>query len=111
MRKRIRNERRVELFYENHRFYDVRRWMIAKKGDGANVTGMNSLPVIQELEKAAQQSGLNLNVPSESKQVGLSVFYKRSKLMKRVFEDKHYLFPIPQTEIDKNKNLIQNHGW
>ena len=31
--------------------------------------------------------------------------------MKRVFEDKHYLFPIPQTEIDKNKNLIQNHGW
>lgn len=67
--------------------------------------------LIQELEKAAQQSGLNLNVPSESKQVGLSVFYKRSKLMKRVFEDKHYLFPIPQTEIDKNKNLIQNHGW
>lgn len=31
MRKRIRNERRVELFYENHRFYDVRRWMIAKR--------------------------------------------------------------------------------
>lgn len=51
MRKRIRNERRVELFYENHRFYDVRRWMIAKKVDGANVTGMNSLPVIQELER------------------------------------------------------------
>lgn len=111
MRKRIRNERRVELFYENHRFYDVRRWMIAKKVDGSNVTGMNSLPVMDELEKAAQASGLNLSVPSESKQVGLSVFYKRSKLMKRVFEDKHYLFPIPQTEIDKNKNLVQNHGW
>ena len=111
MRKRIRNERRVELFYENHRFYDVRRWMIAKKVDGSNVTGMNSLPAMDELEKAAQASGLNLSVPSESKQVGLSVFYKRSKLMKRVFEDKHYLFPIPQTEIDKNKNLVQNHGW
>ncbi len=111
MRKRIRNERRVELFYENHRFYDVRRWMIAEKVDGATVTGMNSLPAMAELEAAAAANGWDLNDPADSKQAGLSVFYKRTKLMDRVFEDKHYLFPIPQVEMDKNPNLIQNHEW
>ena len=30
----------------------------------------------------------------------------------RVFDKaKHYLFPIPQSEIDKNRNLVQNPGW
>lgn len=111
MRKRIRNERRVELFFENHRFYDVRRWMIAKKVDGGIVTGMNTLPTIGELEEAAAENGWDLNNPAESKQAGLAVYYKRTVRMKRVFEDKHYLFPIPQVEIDKNKNLVQNHGW
>lgn len=111
MRKRIRNERRVELFFENHRFYDVRRWKIAHKTDGTYVTGMNTLPTVEELQEAALQQGLDLNKPEESKQVGLSVYYKRTKRMKRIFEDKHYLFPIPQVEIDKNKNLVQNYGW
>jgi hypothetical protein len=111
MRQRIRNERRVELFFESHRFWDVRRWMIAKTVDGTTVHGMNSLPQISELEEAAAANGLDLTKPAESKLAGLAVFYKRTKYMDRVFQDKHYLFPIPQTEIDRNNKLVQNYGW
>ena len=31
--------------------------------------------------------------------------------MKKVFMQKMYLWPIPQSEMDKNKNLVQNPGW
>lgn len=67
--------------------------------------------ICAECDEAATENGWDLNNPAESKQAGLAVYYKRTVRMKRVFEDKHYLFPIPQVEIDKNKNLVQNHGW
>lgn len=85
MRNKIRQERRVELAFENHRFWDVRRWKIAEIVDNkkvhkitVNADGTYSYPVFQN----------------------------------RVFDKaKHYLFPIPQSEIDKNRNLVQNPGW
>ena len=85
MREKIRHERRIELCFENHRFWDVRRWKIAETVDNATVhrvtvaaDGTISYPVFQN----------------------------------RVFEaPKHYLFPIPQSEIDKNRLLEQNPGW
>ena len=85
MRERIRHERRIELCYENHRFWDVRRWMIAEDVDNKTVhrvmvaaDGTITYPVFQH----------------------------------RTFDpSKHYLFPIPQSEIDKNRLLEQNPGW
>lgn len=109
MRKRIRNERRVELAFESHRFYDVRRWMIAgdnggnKGTDNRVVYGMNNRPSQEELEA----TGLNW----KSEEAGVAVFYKRTPMQTRIFQDKHYLFPIPKSEIDKNPNLKQNYGW
>lgn len=109
MRERIRNERRVELAFESHRFYDVRRWMIAgdhngvKGTDNGTVYGMNNRPSQEELEA----TGLDW----KSEEAGTAVFYKRTPMQTRVFQDKHYLFPIPKTEIDKNPNMKQNYGW
>ncbi|MDR2449801.1 MAG: RagB/SusD family nutrient uptake outer membrane protein, partial [Prevotellaceae bacterium] len=40
MREIIRNERRIELAFEGHRFFDVRRWMIAPQTDSKMMTGM-----------------------------------------------------------------------
>lgn len=85
LRERVRRERRVELCFENHRFWDVRRWMIAEDVDNGPVhrvvvakDGTISYPIFQQ----------------------------------RVFnKDKHYLFPIPQSEIDKNRLLEQNPNW
>lgn len=72
MRERIRRERRVELAFEGQRYFDLKRWKIAK----------------QVLN--AVQDGL--------------ITYS--------FEDKHYLWPLPQTEIDKaNGVLIQNPNY
>lgn len=85
MRIRIRNERKVELAMENHRFFDVRRWKIAEDVDSGPV------------HKVHLENG---------------VFSYPIWRQPRVFDSsKHYLFPIPQTEIDKNKNLEQNPGW
>lgn len=103
MRNRIRNEWRVEFAFENHRFWDVRRWMIATTVDNGNMYGMNARPSQQEL----QATGLDVN----SEAAGVAVFYKPVVDQVRVFTSKHYLFPIPQIEVNKNPNLVQNKGW
>lgn len=82
--KRYENERMVELAFEGHRFYDLRRW---KEGD--------KLKTIVELK---------------IKKVGDSFQYER-KVINRQWDDKMYLFPIPLSETIKNKNLGQNPGW
>ena len=85
MRERIRHERRIELCFENHRFWDVRRWKIAEKVDNKKV----------HMVRVAADGTITYPV-----------------FQTRVFDpSKHYLFPIPQREIDKNRLLTQNPGW
>lgn len=103
MRARIHNEWRVEFAFENHRFWDVRRWLIGTQVDNGPMYGLNARPSQQELEA----TGLD----PKSEQAGVDVFYKKVVVQTRTFTKKHYLFPIPQLEIDKNPNLIQNFGW
>lgn len=103
LRERIHNEWRIEFAFENHRFWDVRRWLIGKKVDNGPVYGLNTRPSEDELKA----TGLDVN----SEAAGVAVFYKRVVIQNRTFTDKHYLFPIPQLEIDKNPNLVQNYGW
>lgn len=38
-------------------------------------------------------------------------FFKRTVFERRVFEKKHYLWPMLKSETDKNPNLLQNPGW
>lgn len=89
-RERLRNERRVELAFENHRWFDVRRWMIADETLGGEIKGVNV-----------------------KKEVDGTFTYKPFVVEKRVFDKKKmYLYPIPQSEIDKSGRTIkQNPGW
>ena len=87
MRDRIRNERRVELAFEEHRFFDVRRWKIGDQVLAKPVTGMKIV----------------LN--------GTTLTYQRFTVENRVFTDKNYHYPIPQSEKDKTTKLVQNDGW
>lgn len=82
---RYRNERMVELAFEGHRFYDLRRW---KQGE--------KLKSITEMKLTLNSDG--------------SITYTRN-VVNRTWDDKMYLFPIPQSERMKNKNLVQNPGW
>lgn len=95
MRDLIHRERRVELCCESGiRYLDVRRWKIGEECLNRDFIGMNYL-------------GENLSDnDSEAK-----AFFKRSSYQTRSFTKKNYWFPVPQWEIDKNPNLIQNPFW
>lgn len=94
MRAAIRRERRVELNNEGIRYRDIRRWKIGEKELDGNFYGMN----FSGTEKDDNESNPK-------------AFFKRSVYQKRVFTAKNYWFPIPQGEIDKNPNLVQNPFW
>ena len=80
--ERYERERMVELAFENHRFWDVRRW-----------------------NKGAQYFK-NILVANISGSLQLT----RSTVT-RQWDDKFNFYPIPQTELKKNPNLTQNKGW
>ncbi|MBC7617173.1 MAG: RagB/SusD family nutrient uptake outer membrane protein [Pedobacter sp.] len=86
MRDAIRRERRVELAFESHRYFDTRRWKIAETTNKA-IFGL-------DIQK-------NL----------ATGFYKVVQTESRVFDKKHYLWPIPNGEIQKVPLLVQNTGW
>lgn len=86
MREAIRRERRVELAFENSRFFDTRRWKIATTTDNGPIYGMNM-----------NASGVD--------------FYQKTLIETRIFREKDYLFPIPNNQILINPNLVQNPGW
>lgn len=87
-RTRVRNERRVELAYEGHRFYDVRRWKILDQTDRL-------------------VTGIRLNAAGE---------YERFVVSRRAaFTDKFLRLPIPGKEVaailNQTGTNIQNPGW
>lgn len=86
MRDAIWKERRVELAFENTRYFDVRRWKIAESTE-KSVSGLDIL-------KNADNG-----------------FYNIVKVESRVFEKKHYLFPIPNGDVQKVPLIVQNTGW
>lgn len=104
MRKRIQNENRIEFAFEAHRFWDVRRWMIGTTVDNRPAHVLNAKPSAEEL-RASGIADIN------SEEAGVAVFYKPVVIQERVFQDKHYLMPVPQSEIDKDPGLVQNYGW
>ena len=90
LRERIHNERLVELAFEEHRFYDVRRWMIAEKTENLDLLKMTIL------KQAENKKNYTISVLSGE----------------RDFKKQHYRLPIPRAEIDKSLNkLAQNEGY
>ncbi|MFT5169297.1 MAG: hypothetical protein ACI8P3_004546, partial [Saprospiraceae bacterium] len=88
LRNKVRHERRIELAFEEHRFWDIRRWGIA--GD----------PEVLTIYSVDMDSNGNLIGAGEK------VWETRT------WNDANYIFPIPQEELDKNPNLLpQNSGY
>jgi hypothetical protein len=88
MRERIHNERRVELCFEGHRFFDVRRWKEGARFFNGPVTGMRI---------TRSSSG--------------TFSYERFEVQTRVFTDRNYLYPISQNELNRSPALKQNPGY
>jgi len=87
LRERIRNERRIDFAFEDHRLWDVRRWMIASDVLNKPIRGV------------------------EITKTGDAAFeYKPTVIENRVFLPKMYLYPIPQSDINLT-GWPQNPGW
>lgn len=85
MRDFIRQERRIELAFEGHRFFDVRRWQIAETTDNQTMHG---------LEITMNQDG--------------SKSWREFEVAKHTFRTAMYYWPLPYDEITKSSQLVQN---
>lgn len=103
LRNRIRNERRIELSFEDHRFFDVRRWMLF---EGVTATNELSKPRYEQL---LNLYGVKVTGTEESPKYDINRAEANSL---RIFNNpKNYYFPIPTDEVKRAPNLKQNQGW
>jgi len=106
LRQRCRNERRVELAYEEHRYHDARRWMIAPTTLGRKLVFIN---VVGMLKPGA--------LPPSPYRHDETIYnytytpYVDNSLEKRTWLNQMYFRPISLDEIHKNSKLIQNPGY
>ena len=89
MRELIRNERRLELCFENKRFYDLRRWQVP----------------LEQLNETARGMQITQNASTAA------LIYTPITVENRAFKDYMYWGPVPYSECLKFSNLQQNKGW
>jgi len=103
---RYRNERRLELVYEEHRYHDARRWLIAPTTLG---TGIQAMDV-----RATLRPGMSPHVPYRFDpavyEYTYEVFENRD-VETRTWIDRMYYRPIDRDEINRNSSLVQNPGY
>jgi hypothetical protein len=87
MREIIQRERLIEMAFEGQRFWDLRRWLLAKSYMNKAVKGWDVF------------------------QTNISGYYRVKTLFNQSFTERDYLWPIPEGELVKNPNLVQNLGW
>ncbi|KGO84875.1 carbohydrate-binding protein SusD [Flavobacterium rivuli WB 3.3-2 = DSM 21788] len=85
MRTRIQHERRIELAFEEHRYYDVRRWKIADVTENKPAQGIN---IVRALD-------------------GTKTYSVFTALAGKSFQTKHYWLPIPRFEILASDNQLE----
>jgi starch-binding outer membrane protein, SusD/RagB family len=106
LRQRYRNERRIEMAFEEQRYFDVRRWMIAPQTLGRKVTYIQI--------EGRLKAGATPNVPYRKDRTKYDYTYTpivNNDLENRVWLDKMYFRPFSLGEVQRNNKLIQNPGY
>jgi starch-binding outer membrane protein, SusD/RagB family len=106
LKARIRNERRIELVYEEHRYHDARRWMIAPTTLGRGIKAINV--------NATLKPGQSVLVPYRHDKTVYDYTYTvqdNTENENRTWVDKMYFRPITRDEINRNNKLVQNPGY
>jgi hypothetical protein len=106
LRQRYRNERRIEMAYEEQRYHDARRWMIAPETLGRKTVYIN---VVGKLKP-----GQTAPVPYVHDETKYDYTYTPTEvnsLENRIWVDKMYFRPISRDEMNKNSELVQNPGY
>ena len=104
LRQAYRHERRIELAFEDHRFWDVRRWLIGSAAyhQTAAVDVLYTAPTAT-VPAYRQADGTTWSVPVFAK--------KDTPGDARAWNNKCYFFPIMRSEMNKNTLLVQNPGY
>ncbi|MDD4591520.1 MAG: RagB/SusD family nutrient uptake outer membrane protein [Parabacteroides sp.] len=93
-REKIRHERKVELAFENHRYWDLRRWRIAVQSLTRTYSGLR---YIYDAASGKYRLDFIDNIDGRAKTP--------------TFPEKNYYFPIGQGRIAANPNLVENPGY
>ena len=106
LRDRYRNERRIELAYEEHRYFDARRWMIAAETLGRGIKVMQT--------SATVKGGETAHIPYRHDKAVYDYLYvpiDNTDNETRIWDDKMYYRVISRDEINRNDLLVQNPGY
>jgi len=93
MRKYILHEREVELCFESDRYFTLIRRLLLGNTENQAIYGMNV---------NADDGGLGFSFTG---------FYQKTLFQKRYWDDRMYLFPIAQSDIERDRAIVQNPGW
>lgn len=113
MKTEIRRERAIELYAENSRFGDLKRWGIAEAELSKPILGS----VIEGTEYATNTSLFNPATYNTYGQIKTTTALGQRNVIvldpasNRNFQTKNYLFPVPLNQIKLNSQLVQNPGW
>lgn len=106
LKDRYRNERRIEMMFEEQRYHDARRWMIAPTTLGRKVTFVN---ILGKFKPGQELSGTYRYDKSIYNYTYTPVVDEAHE--NRTWVDKMYFLPISRDEINKNEKLKQNPGY
>ncbi|MEZ2440936.1 RagB/SusD family nutrient uptake outer membrane protein [Chitinophaga sp. RCC_12] len=93
MRKYILRERQVEFCFEGDRYYTLIRRLLMSKPENQAIYGMN------------------INAKDNDQGFSFTGFYTRTLFQKRYWDNKMYMFPIQQQDLERDRALVQNPGW
>jgi hypothetical protein len=106
LKERYRNERRVELAYEEHRYHDARRWLIAEETLGR---------IVQTIDiRATLRAGQTAHAPYMYDPTVYDYTYnvvENTENETRTWDNKMYYRPITRDEVSRNMLLVQNPGY
>ncbi|MDQ6813921.1 MAG: RagB/SusD family nutrient uptake outer membrane protein [Bacteroidota bacterium] len=106
LRQRLRSEKRIEMAYEEQRYHDARRWMIAPTTLGRTTTYIDV--------QANLKAGATAPVPYRKDPTKFDYTYTpvpTTSLENRKWDDKMYYRPLNKDEIFRNSKLINNPGY
>ena len=106
LKQRMRNEKRIEMYLEEQRYHDTRRWMIAPTTLGRKANGIN----INGTLKAGKNVTLYKYDPTNYDYT-YKVFEIDPGKENRAWLDKQYYLPIHRDEMNRNNKLVQNPGY